>query len=398
MKNKINFIFIAILASLIGCTDADEYKMYLEGGEIIYLQKADSLTAFPGKNRIQLKWILVDPRVTSYKVVYSQSAEKDSVIVPVSTDHDYSNDTISVIIDNLEETMYNFQIISSDEFGNKSIPVEIEESSYGEIYESSLVNRVIKQKLMSSGGLALEWYDGDESEVGVEINYSDEEGNEKVYFMPGEESSALISDYNPAYPFFYRALFMPDTTAIDIFYTEIESDQVIFPTELVNTVLPFEITSRGLWVQGRFGTPTGWTVNDAAAQNGNVDNAYGNALALWAWSGYSPVASFTNGKIYQTILLQPGNYKFRVTIKSFSPSLNKGYLAVCAGYDLSDIDQVESEALGYYRLISNPKPVEDDIIECMFTLESPAIVSLGMVANIDHAQEVDLKKVELVKE
>ena len=338
MKNKINFIFIAILASLISCTDADEYKMYLEGGEIIYLQKADSLTAFPGKNRIQLNWILVDPRITSYKVVYSQSAEKDSVIVPVSTHHDYSNDTISVIIDNLEETMYNFKIISSDEFGNKSIPVEI------------------------------------------------------------EESSALISDYNPAYPFFYRTLFKPDTTAIDTFYTEVATDQVIFPTELVNTVLPFEITSRGWWVQGRFGTPTGWTVNDAAAQNGNVDNAYGNALALWAWSGYSPVGSFTNGKIYQTILLQPGNYRFKVTIKSFSPSLNKGYLAVCAGYDLADIEKIENEALGYYQLISNPKPVEDDIIECMFTLESPAVVSLGLVANIDHAQEVDLKKVELVKD
>lgn len=398
MKNKINFIFIALLVSLIGCSDPDEYKMYLEGGEIIYLQKADSLTAFPGKNRIQLSWTSVDPRITNYKVVYSQSAEKDSVIVPASSHNDYSIDTISVIINNLEETMYNFQIISYDESGNKSIPVEIEESSYGENYESSLMNRVIKNKLMSSNGLTLEWYDGNETELGVEIFYSDEEGNEKVYFMPGDESSALIDDFNPAYPFLYRSLFMPDTTAIDTFYTEKATDEVIFPTELKNTVLPFEITNRGFWHDGRFATPTVWTTNNAAAQNGNVDNANGNALALWAWDGYSPVGSFANGKIYQTILLQPGNYKFKATLKSVSPTLNKAYLVVSAGYELSDIDQVESDALGYFRIISNPRPAENDVIECMFTLGSPTVVSLGLVANIDHTQEVLLKKVELVKE
>jgi len=92
---------------------------------------------------------------------------------------------------------------------------------------------------------------------------------------------------------------------------------------LLNTVAPFAITGRGWWVQGRFGTPTNWIINSAAAQNGNVDNAYGNALSMWAWSGYSPAGSFTNGKIYQTILLGAGTYSFRARVEDISDGISK---------------------------------------------------------------------------
>jgi len=392
MKWYFTLVILSIVC--VHCTEYDDYKKYLEGGEIIYPQKADSVKTYPGKSRILLEWVIVDPKVTSCKILYSQSGEKDSLIVQVDSRGGAEDDTIRLFINNLEEATYAFRIISYDNYGHPSITVETEESAYGDMYEDALVNRVLKSKLMDKEGLKLEWYSGDDSELSVELNYTSQSGSPKVLYMPDSVTTTLIPDFNVAYPFTYRTLYLPTETAIDTFYSSTLEDEIEFQTELLNTVAPFAITGRGWWVQGRFGTPTNWIINSAAAQNGNVDNAYGNALSMWAWSGYSPVGSFTNGKIYQTILLEAGTYSFQATVEDISDGVSKSYLVTAVNYELPDINDVETDALSFLAI---PKAAKNTILETSFTLDHSAVVSLGYVANIDHAKQLMFNKFELVE-
>jgi hypothetical protein len=396
MKNIIKWYLALVALSMVcvHCTEYDDYKKYLEGGEIIYPQKVDSVKTYPGNHRILLEWVIVDPKVTSCKILYSQSGEKDSLIVPIDSKGGAEDDTTRLIIDNLAEATYTFWITSYDKYEHRSITVETEESSYGDMYEDALVNRVLKSKRMDKEGLKLEWYSGDDSELSVELNYTSQSGSPKVLYMADSVTTTLIPDFSVAYPFTYRTLYLPTETAIDTFYSSTLEDKIEFQTELLNTVAPFAITGRGWWVQGRFGTPTNWIINSAAAQNGNVDNAYGNALSMWAWSGYSPAGSFTNGKIYQTILLGAGTYSFRARVEDISDGISKNYLVAVADYELPDIGNVEREALSFLAI---PKAAKNTILETSFTLNFPTVVSLGYVANIDHAKQVMFNKFELVK-
>ena len=132
MKNKIKWypgILVALLLC-VHCTPYDDYKKFMGGGDIIYPQKPDSLKTYPGKNRMQLEWLIVDPKVASCKIFYEQSGIRDSTEVQLEARKGFENDTTRVIISNLEETSYAFKIISFDAFGNVSIPVEAEDLVY----------------------------------------------------------------------------------------------------------------------------------------------------------------------------------------------------------------------------------------------------------------------------
>jgi hypothetical protein len=379
------------------CTGPDEYKQYTEGGEIIYLQKANLLEAYPGRNRVMLEWVIVDPKVTSCKVFYTQGGETDSLTVPINTRGGVEDDTTRVIIDNLFETTYAFKVISQDNMGNTSLAVEVDESVYGDVYENRLQNRVLKSKSVDNNGLLLDWYNADESEIAVEVKYTRNDGKPGVYYIPDTVITATIANFNVTNPFTYRALHLPAETAIDTFYTQPIEDRFVFPTVLTNTVAPFEIDSRGWWFDGRFGTPVGWIINEAASKNGNVDNANGTGLTFWAWSGYSPVGSFTDGKMYQTLFLEAGTYTFKATTGDVTLPSNEGYYAVVADYSLPNVSQVASEALAYSQLIATPKPADNAVWSFNFTLGNKTLVSIGLVANINSANQIITKKVELLK-
>lgn len=400
MKNNIYRYLIMMIAGLIilpSCSDWDEYKMYIDKDRI-YPQKPDSLKTRPGKNRVQLEWIISDPKVKSFKVLYSQEGVQDSVIVPVSLEKKYSIDTVKVIVDNLIESNCIFNVISYDALGNASLTVEAEEMVYGENYEKSLLNRVMLSKSVDTEGLHLNWYPPTEdTELGIEITYKDESGNTHTYFIADSISSSTIAGYDVNYPFTYRTKYLPSPTAIDTFYSAVNQDQIIFASELVNTERPFQITDRGWWFDRSFGDLLGWVVNTAAARNGTVDNRVQQALVFWSWPGYSPSNGIINGKIYQTLKLNAGSYTFKVTALYTSGGWSpiKQYIAVNKGVALPNVDKVEAEALSW-KIIGMGLG-DGSVITCSFTLEEASVVSLGIVGTIGSAQELRFKKFELIK-
>lgn len=401
MKNKIYWYLIMIIAGLIiipSCTKWDEYKMYIDGDRI-YPQKPDSLKTRPGKNRIQLEWTISDPKVSYFKVLYSQEGIQDSVTIPVRSVHKYANDTTRVIIDNLIESNCIFNVISYDEFGNSSLAVEAEEMVYGENYEKSLLNRTLISKLIDNDGLHLRWYPAtDDTELGIELNYKDVSENMKTIFIADSILSNTVTGFNVNYPFTYHTKYLPTPTAIDTFYSTYNEDRITFPSELVNTERPFQITDRGWWFDGRFGDATGWIANTAAARNGTVDNFAQYALVFWSWTGYSPASGITNGKIHQTLQLEAGSYSFIVTAQYTSAVVNnlKQYIVVNKGVALPNVDMVETEALSWKNIGTGL--ADGATVTCNFTLNEPSVISLGIVGSIGGAQELRFRKFELKKE
>lgn len=223
------------------CTPYDDFKKYMPNGEIIYLQKADSVKTYPGKNRIQLEWVITDPKVTYSKVLYEQQGIVQETIVPKNNE----SDTICLIISNLEETTCWFKIISYDDFGHTSIPVEVDELAYGDMYEQTLLNRVLKSFTVDeiNNKLLLEWYEpADDTEIGIELVYTDINNVTQIMFFERSETSVILPDFKLGEPLYISTKYKPVPFAIDVFSTEPKKVDL---TKIVNVALKKPVEHSG---------------------------------------------------------------------------------------------------------------------------------------------------------
>lgn len=258
MKNYYKwYIYIALLGCVLqACRKADEYKKYMEGGEIIYPAKADSVKAYSGKSRVMLSWIKTDPRITQYRIFWNLGT--DSLELEVSpTGEATSPDTIQVIVPELEEADYEFSIVSYDEDNNRSIPSIATGVVYGDNYNSTLLNRVIKSISVLSGTdfAGIEWYDADSTEAGIEIIYRNQQNAERRMVVSKDSIYTKLIDYKTGTSFSYRTMFLPDENAIDTFYTEyltVEAPPISYPeldkSKFREFVLPGDVGSAWGWI------------------------------------------------------------------------------------------------------------------------------------------------------
>ena len=145
----------------------------------------------------------------------------------------------------------------------------------------------------------------------------------------------------------------------------------------------------------------GWTANDVCLANGNLDyNGYwayqgDGAIGLIQASG-SPVA-VENGKLYQTIELEPGYYRFDVNYIE-SQGESTAYVVANVGEDLPDIDKVETDATAFLS-IDTPMDINwDNMLSIKFTIYQKSAVSLGFVGSCYNNDRVMFAKVELWQE
>lgn len=224
MKYNIKWFLVAPLLclTLFNCSKYDDYKKYILDGEKVYLQKADSLKAYPGKNKVQLEWILVDPKVTLTKVFYEQAGIKKEVALQIPEYDNRESDTMRIIIPDLEEASYLFQIVSYDNYGNTSIPVEIEEQVFGENYEQSLLNcPVVGTDFdFQKSELKIEWGTIEASVVGVELEYTDTQGFRQILFIDPTGGATIISDFRLGEPLLCRTMHKPVPYSIDTFASD----------------------------------------------------------------------------------------------------------------------------------------------------------------------------------
>src|SRR5690625_774277 len=217
--------FTAILG-LIGCSDMDAtYVPHIEDGKIMYPGKADSVRAYGGENRIQLSWLLIDPDVTRVKIYWSNRS--DSLEIPVEPSP--GADSMSVILSDMEEGSYAFEFYTYDEQGNESVKAEVPGQVYGEDYISSLLGKPVQRITPGVDVTLIDWGEATEDVISTEVEYTDRKGTTRHISVPVEDEITELPDLEWESSFRHRTLLLPDSTAIDTFYTDYETEEVPEP-------------------------------------------------------------------------------------------------------------------------------------------------------------------------
>lgn len=213
-------VVVAFLSSLVSCEDMmDKHQDYIQGGEIIYAPKPDSIAFIPGKGRILFHyWLYNSPNVSSVDVFWNNGA--DSLIIPVTPGTGL--DSSSVLLENMPEKSYTFTVRNTDKYGNKSLTTTGFGTSYGEIYKSVLFQRKVKEVTMSGSDGIISWYSAAEDLSGVQVRYKTNNGKSVIVEMPASSDTAFCPNVLNGSAFEYRSLYKPEKNAIDTFVMEWE--------------------------------------------------------------------------------------------------------------------------------------------------------------------------------
>lgn len=373
-------ILLGIIATFVACRKMDDYKEnYLSGGSLTYAGKIDSVKAHPGDGRIMLSGLLIaDPKITNLRIYWNNRA--DSSIVPINRSSGV--DTVRAILNKIEEGVKTFTINTFDKYGNRSVDVTITGRVFGDVYKSLLLNRTIKDGLNAGDSVTIDWnvLDASTGALGCELKFTDNSNNLKTVFVKRTDSRTVLSNYKLGSKFNYRTLFLPDTLAIDTFYSKFQEVDVkadVTPLYIKNAGTGFANSDGGT---GRWQTPSDW-ITTADVRNGGGDIGGldagswlgpGKALSIEAWWGMTAIP---NGKIYQTFTLPAGKYVLTVTAGDCSTGGTK-YITVANGTSLPDIGDVPAQALTYTTITLK----SDNILN--FTLTNATQVAIGIQAGM----------------
>ena len=140
-------------ASVVSCTEMDDYLRFTEGVSSTYTGKLDSAVFLAGNGRLLFHGELSsDPKVSRIGLYWNVGTKQDSLSIEV----DYAKDKIVEQEIALGEGSYNFQIYTYDSAGNHSIPMTRSGNSYGANYLEGLYNRVVKSCALDGEDIAIE--------------------------------------------------------------------------------------------------------------------------------------------------------------------------------------------------------------------------------------------------
>lgn len=364
-RKSMRFLSAPLLATiLLACSKWDDYKKYTTNGEIIYAGKLDSVKAYSGKNRVRITGKFnADPKISKVKIFWNNN--RDSLVYDAKQG---ANGNVFDQTFSMPESITTFTIYTYDGDGNKSIPVYVVGKSFGDNYRKTLSNRIISNIRYMSANTIINWEPADAT-VGAyttEVEYT-VNGVTKTVVSPAAQGTEF-EGLNTNTPLRYRGVFKPDSTSIDTF-TVPYKDTVLVP--LKNARIPFIASSRS----GRWGNLAEWNANDAVKNHGGYggwDEWNGNIFNVESGWG-SP--AITNGKIWQTILLEPGSYTFEISdLRDTNIGASENtYLVANLGTDIPDISNLAT-ALASAK-VATGKPLSD--LRVKFTLTQQSTVSVG---------------------
>ncbi len=194
----------------------DIHEQYIKNGEIIYTTKMDSVHTYAGNHRVLISGILKEAfAVKEIKVYWNEY--NDSTVVSYSREQDI--DTVDIMIENLEEKSYEFDIYTSDGEGHRSIKVAVFGTAYGERYQKSLYQRTINTFSMAGEDtVSIQWLPPDDLETKTEVKFVDSSDAEIMLEVPVNAGKTYLADFRHGIT--YRSWYLPEETAIDTFSTD----------------------------------------------------------------------------------------------------------------------------------------------------------------------------------
>ncbi|MCY1722482.1 DUF4998 domain-containing protein [Prolixibacteraceae bacterium Z1-6] len=285
-KIAIYLTFIFAIAMLFNACEKmeDIHREYLDG-EIIYAPKPLVIQTFAGKNRIGIKYYLINAvNVNKCIVEWDEGAGSQSVDITPNL----PLDSIMFEINNLEERSYIFKIYTVDKHGNRSVKEQISGAAYDTKYVSLLTNRPLLS--IDGGGtidsLTLVWGTPPSGNTGVELAYNNMEGEPVIKMVLPDEDVTIIRGWESEGTMTYKSFYIPEENAIDTFESPSES-----------TILPMFIEFEGEKI-----TKVNWEIIDFSTEEpaeanwgppiqGRAAAAIDNDLGtFWhtQWDGASP--------------------------------------------------------------------------------------------------------------
>ncbi len=203
-KIKILYVGILIICTYLlfpGCNDMNDiHQEYLDRKKTVYLGITDSLASFAGEGRVKLKWLInADPKVEETVVYWNM--RQDSVVKSFTrTGKGMQAD--SIIIENLPEGTYEFELVNKNSRGERSLYSSIQGTSYGENFRSTLKSRSVSSmkilaydKAAQKSDVEISWGARLPGTVGTRVTYKKRSNGEKtVVFVPAADATTKLSD------------------------------------------------------------------------------------------------------------------------------------------------------------------------------------------------------------
>ncbi|GAB3012041.1 hypothetical protein GCM10027051_13500 [Niabella terrae] len=213
---------VALLTLLLatGCSKMnDSYKEFLGDGPIKYVGIPDSVYVHPGYKRIQLTWRKPTDAKVKGGVIYWNN-RSDSAKVAISPE----TDTVRIVLTDMAEGEYVFEVFSSDVSGKLSLSKEVVARVYGDNYAASLLSRPLDTAYyLGKDTLQIDWGGlPDTSIIGTEISYTDKQGVAHSAIIGDSIQNSFLYDFNGGI-IHYRTIYLPERKSIDTFYTALDS-------------------------------------------------------------------------------------------------------------------------------------------------------------------------------
>jgi len=401
INNMKKFKLILIVASLImmfvgvnSCTKMDEYKKYVAGGEIVYPGIFDSLKVISGKNRAMITgFIKSDPKVRKYKIFWNGGSDS----LEADLHRTGGVDTMKQIVNNLPEGELTFEIRTYDSSDNKSVPMTVSGSIYGDGFQKSIDlfgNRTISSTMFGlDSTLQLQWQDIDSYSniTGMHIYYHSLENELKDTIISAEllAQATVLNDVDISKPMSYNTLFIPEEGDLDTLSTNAIAVPAVSEILVPNSGDPFSSTTDELY-DNRWSDLSSWRINAEAKNHGGYGgfSLDGDGTMLDLESGWGAPA-ILNGKLYQVHTLPAGNYTLDVSPLVWNGIQDTVYLTVAMQDSLPDFNKVQTAANVKFSLLKENASVK-------FELSKPTKVAFGFQANyIKDGQGFKVKKVHL---
>lgn len=226
---KFNRIYIALLMLLAiaiqSCSDMNELTdKYLDEGEIAYAAKVDSVGILAGENRMQLDLYVKAQRIDKVRVYWNNY--EDSLDVEIGG----KTGVFPVMLEDMPESGYLFQLVSFDKFGNKSLEYEATGSSYGDNYKNGLSNRSYTTEFtrydMEADSMVIYWGGTVRGAIAMELQYTDT--SDKIINLEVPADATTTTLHNLKGNVSYHLRFIPEENAIDTFTTSPKSIPVYY--------------------------------------------------------------------------------------------------------------------------------------------------------------------------
>jgi hypothetical protein len=188
-----------------------------------YTGAPDTISVLAGRERVVLNFRIMDKAIKRINIYWDNRS--DSLILG-DLSIEVSPQEFMVNIPNLSEGSHSFDIVTQDDAGNKSITSSAVGKVYGEDYQNSLLNTPLQPDMDAGVNLVVKWGNPDLTALGMDFVYTNLSGVESTIFWPANvfgqkfEKNMPVDDFQAGTIAKYRTYYLPETTAVDTFYTD----------------------------------------------------------------------------------------------------------------------------------------------------------------------------------